>query len=421
METRSCTFLDGGTFLLLIICVFFISTGVVAENTDPANEIILYAVFPSIGDLSPEANAIKAGLQMSVDDMNSFYQDIKSDTRVSMNSTEISSDPDSALIAIKELENADIHLVLGYFSSAQLSVIKPYADTHDMVILAIGSSATSLSVDDTIFRFNPDDSNQAEVITSLLTNANITDIVPLVRDDVWGNELVSAIYERVGTDTAMDNIKRYDPEEQSYDEVVARLDQQVGSILEEKEANKVAVLAITFSEISPIMKKASDQKYPNLSQVRWFGTDGNTLQPVLTDTPQVSDFCIDQNFTGTAFHRGHGITETSITNRFIKDLGYDPDGYAYAMYDMGKIAVMVLSLNGSDESEALSTAVNEIANRYHGISGETKLNEVGDRSESNYAFWIVDTDSVGDRVWKKIGEATKWDPETAPKLYMDEQ
>ncbi|PKL60827.1 MAG: hypothetical protein CVV33_00640, partial [Methanomicrobiales archaeon HGW-Methanomicrobiales-4] len=138
---------------------------------------MFYAVFPTSEDLLSQSVSDKKALSLSIDDMNSLYQEIGSDTRVRVNITDITSEPQSALAAVELLHASGIHMVLGHFTGAQIEAIKPYADSQDILILSVGSSATSLSIaDDNILRFNPDDSNQAEVITSLLNYYTIGDI-----------------------------------------------------------------------------------------------------------------------------------------------------------------------------------------------------------------------------------------------------
>lgn len=178
----------------------------------------------------------------------------------------------------------------------------------------------------------------ADTIALLLKNEQIIDIVPLVRDDIWGNELVSLIHEKMEADMTLDDIERYDPKASSYEDVVSRLDTQVGAVLTEEKPEKVGVLAITFGEIVPIMEEASDAKYPNLSLVRWFGADGNTLIPDITNSPIASQFAEEQKFTGVTYSSSIMGEEHPVRDTFIAKIGYDPDGCAYATYDMAIIA-----------------------------------------------------------------------------------
>lgn len=420
MEKQTLFCFRKGIVLLLVIWTVFLSGLGVADSTGDAEEIHLYALIPTGEDISSKGEAIKSALEIASEDMNTLYEEIGSEKRVVLNTTDYSSESGSVLAAIEYLNSLGIHMVLGYFSSSDLTEIKPFADSQNMLILSTGSTATSLSLNDNILRFNPDDSNMADTIVLLLKNENIIDIVPLVRDDIWGNELVSSIHKKMETGMTLDDIERYDPKISSYEDVVSRLDTRVGAVLADEKAENVGVLALTFGEIAPIMEEASDAQYPNLSLVRWFGTDGNTMIPDITNSPIASTFAEEQNFTGITYSSSIMDEENPVTDKFIAKIGYDPDGCVYATYDMAKIAAQAIELKGSDDARALKTAVTTVADMYSGPSGETSLIETGDRSEIHYAFWTVKTDSSGKGTWEFIGEPNKWDSVSLPSIEMKE-
>ena len=155
-------------------------------------------------------------------------------------------------------------LFLCYRLYAQLEAIKPYADANDVLILSAGSSSTSLSTPgDNILRFNADDSSQATVISQLLRQANISVIIPLVREDYWGNFANLTILDKPMNKITQDEVVRYDPKSQKYDEVIDRLDQMAGLVLANKDKDSVGVLAFTFDDIVQIMEEVSKEKYKN--------------------------------------------------------------------------------------------------------------------------------------------------------------
>ena len=79
-------------------------------------------------------------------------------------------------------------MVIGPMSSAEVSVIKDFADSNDIIIVSQSSTAGKLSIaGDNIFRFAPDDGLEGEAITALLLRDGIDSIIPIFRDDA-GNE-----------------------------------------------------------------------------------------------------------------------------------------------------------------------------------------------------------------------------------------
>src|SRR5436305_15015637 len=65
-------------------------------------------------------------------------------------------DPAKALAAIQDLDKRGVKIVIGPQSSAEVAIIKPYADAHNILVISQGSTASSLAIaGDNIFRFCP--------------------------------------------------------------------------------------------------------------------------------------------------------------------------------------------------------------------------------------------------------------------------
>ena len=78
-------------------------------------------------------------------------------------------DPEKALDAIKDLDQRGVRIVIGPQSSAEVARTKPYADVHNILVISQGSTASSLAIPgDTILRFCPNDTREAEALVALL-------------------------------------------------------------------------------------------------------------------------------------------------------------------------------------------------------------------------------------------------------------
>ncbi len=55
-------------------------------------------------------------------------------------------DPSKALEAIKDLDKRGVKIVIGPQSSAEVAMIKPYADAHNILVISQGSTASSLAI-----------------------------------------------------------------------------------------------------------------------------------------------------------------------------------------------------------------------------------------------------------------------------------
>src|SRR6266487_4966386 len=111
-------------------------------------------------------------------------------------------DPSQALDAITDLDQRGVKIIIGPQSSAEVAMIKPYADAHNILVISQGSTASSLAVPgDNIFRFCPNDTREAEAIVALMRHDGIHAIVPLWRNDAGNNGLhdsVKAAFENLG-------------------------------------------------------------------------------------------------------------------------------------------------------------------------------------------------------------------------------
>src|SRR5881394_3337608 len=103
-------------------------------------------------------------------------------------------DPSLALAAIKDLDKCGVKIVIGPQSSAEVAMIKPYADAHNILVISQGSTASSLAIPgDNIFRFCPNDTREAEALVALLRHDGIRAIVPLWRNDAGNNGLHNSV------------------------------------------------------------------------------------------------------------------------------------------------------------------------------------------------------------------------------------
>src|SRR5207302_9438406 len=103
-------------------------------------------------------------------------------------------DPAKALAAIQDLDKRGVQIVIGPQSSAEVAMIKSYADAHDILVISQGSTASSLAIPvDNIFRFCPNDTREAEAIVALMWHDGIRAIVPLWRNDTGNNGLHDSV------------------------------------------------------------------------------------------------------------------------------------------------------------------------------------------------------------------------------------
>ena len=83
-----------------------------------------------------------------------------------------------------------MRIVIGPFTSAELIASRNYADTNDILLISPSSTSPSLAIpEDNIFRFLPDDTKEAQATANKMWQDGIRAIVPMWRNDTYGNEL----------------------------------------------------------------------------------------------------------------------------------------------------------------------------------------------------------------------------------------
>jgi branched-chain amino acid transport system substrate-binding protein len=358
----------------------------------------LSGVGSSLGESS------RAALLTAENDINSYYTGIGSPARVQVITHDAGSDPSTALVLTEQVRATGRKFVIGYLGSAEISAIKNYTDANGMIAISSGSTAPSLAIpNDSVYRMISDDSAQGAFMAAYLDREKVRAVIPLFRGDVWGDSLsnltLSAFSARGGT--ALEGV-RYDPGTTDYRSAVTSLDVLTGAAIAEYGADSVGIYAVTFNEIGDIMSAASEA--PNLSRVRWFGSDGNTLDPSLTGTTSAARFATSVNMTGMIWGIPIADRNSSVVTRIADRLGRMPDGSAVALYDTLWVVMQVKEETPADATQAqLARALVHTLDMYNGASGALTVNAAGDRELASYDIIEVITGPTGSE-WRNIAQ-----------------
>jgi branched-chain amino acid transport system substrate-binding protein len=87
-----------------------------------------------------------------------------------------------------------VRIVIGPATSAAVKAVKDFADENDVLLISHSSTAPSLAIaGDNLFRFVPEDRQQGEAIAKKMWNDGIPIVVPMWRNDIYGNELYKSM------------------------------------------------------------------------------------------------------------------------------------------------------------------------------------------------------------------------------------
>jgi len=311
-------------------------------------------------------------------------------------------DPSLALAAIKDLDECGVKIVIGPQSSAEVAMIKPYADAHNILVISQGSTASSLAIPgDNIFRFCPNDTREAEPIVALMWHDGIRTIVPLWRNGAGNNGLhdsVQSAFQSMGG--AVSPGYRYEPTTSDFSAATAAVAAQVGATA---NPSTTAVYLAAFDEVVNVFQSA--QGNATLSATTWYGSDGVALSAALLADSTAAAFAANAGYPNQIFGLDDALQSKwqPISDAIEARTGITPDAFALSAYDALFVVQRALQNSGGTKifGNFKAAFVNE-ANAYVGITGSTALDSAGDRLNGNFDFWAVQLEN-GSYDWVRIG------------------
>ncbi len=385
------------TFLLFFsgILILLISCSRKNEITyQPLSQKIVTAgaLLSLTGGGSSSGESSQTALSFAVADINAYMAACGIPFRIQIVVADTKTDTSVALAEIKKMYDQGIRVVIGPYSSAEVAAVKPFVDRHGMLLVSPSSVAVSLAIPgDNVFRFVSCDLIQGEAMSEMLTEDSIKLLVPLVRNDLWGSDLLTATaneFSRSGGQLTEPLL--YDPASGPSPEELNQLNTVVLNAFAEYPAEQVAVYALTFGEGTTILRRASG--YSGLDSVKWYGSSAFALNGSVKSDTQACQFAIGHGFPCPLF----GLDAASrskwepLIQRIEASIHRQPEVYALTAYDALWVAALSLNLAGATtDIKHLITVFTHQASLFSGVTGNTALNESGDRAEGNYDFWGV--------------------------------
>ncbi len=240
-------------------------------RTQVTKELSIGALLPLSGDATETGRSVQAALAVAEYDINAYLATINSDTRIRVVPLDTHADPATALDDLKALHAQGIHVVIGPDTSSEINAIRCYASENNMLLVSYGSTAPSLAIpNDNVFRFVPDDTRAVEAVTQLMHEDGVKAVVPLWRDDVWGNDYVAALRTKVAqyNGTVAEGV-RYAPSTTDFSSTLTALAPQVHQAVEQHGAAAVAVYVVGFDKVKDVLTQASnDSQLASVPMVR---------------------------------------------------------------------------------------------------------------------------------------------------------
>jgi len=328
--------------------------------------------------------------QYALSDLNAYYGD---NVTISSTIVDTQSDKDMCLDELMALKQQGINLVIGPYTSSELSNVREFAKENSMVLISPSSVARSISLaDDYIFRMASDDSYQTEAMLQLLNDDNIKNIILVWRDDVWGNDLAGLVksgFSEIGG-VVFDSLK-YDPSITNYTTVIGDITTRTTLMLNSYPASQCAIYLLSFNEAESILEKAytGDSK---LADIKWYGSSAVSQSSPFLSNLSASAFADKVGFLCPI----HGLDDnaadkyTAINVYVEGESGLSANIYSFNTYDALRLAVATSLISDINNPDEFAASLRKTGSSYFGASGRVLFNEAGDRIPETYDFFGVE-------------------------------
>ena len=404
-------------FLIFVLLIGVASAGCAGKKAAP-EEVTIGALLNLTGDGASGGESANAALKLASEDVNDYLSEVGADIKIKIVIEDTGTDPALALEKLKILAKNGIKVVIGPQTSLEIESVKDYADRNNILLISPSSTAPSLAISgDNLFRFCPDDTHQAKALAALMWQDNIRAVVPMWRDDNWGDELASATkadFDSLGG-RVLEGIK-YAPSTKDFLSELSALSARVEESAAAYGTKAVAVHLISLDEAAVILNQVPG--HPVLSSVKWYGSDGAALSREIVGNEQSAQSAGAVGFACPIYGEGKNDRYALIQTRIQNEIKRRPDAYALAGYDAAWVATQAyLAAGVTGTLAALKKAILQVSQSYYGTTGWMVLNPAGDREFADYDFWAV----------LQEGNAFQWqhvaryqiDPDLSSRLMTD--
>ncbi|GIW06791.1 MAG: hypothetical protein KatS3mg060_1596 [Dehalococcoidia bacterium] len=353
------------------------------------------------------ASTRAAAADAATRELNEYFALVGSPTRVRLVARDTGRDPGRAAAAVQELYAQGVRVFVGPETSQEVRAVERLPIANDIVLVSYASTAPSLAArTGNLFRLAPDDTYQAEALAALMWADGVRVVIPVWRDDVYGNDLVAEIRRRfaaLGGDVLPG--ASYAPSGADFAGIARAVGQAAAAAVQTHGRNAVAVYAVGFGEVADLMR-AADGVAP-LGDVWWYGSDGTALDRAIVAEPLAAAFAWSTGYTAALYGEDVYVQESLDVAEVIRQqTGMAPEPYAFTAYDAVMLAGLASERAGARATAAsLAAAIRETAAGFFGVTGPMTLNANGDRVVGYYEFWAVEGRG-GELVWSPVGEYT---------------
>lgn len=384
-------------YFLLLISIFLITACSDTPNNcdiydvDNINEVKICGVFSLSENMVDLGQDSKAAMELAIEDFKTMLVRNSINYTVDYVIEDSKLNPEIAKQIVETRFKEGYRIFIGPSSSSEISKIKPFYESNDVLVISHYSTAGSLAADDNLFRYCPPDKLESLAMSKYLVMQKKKAIVPLYRSDLGNKGLYDALKTYFTAEGGkIYNPVSFEPTTTDYAQTIINLRNILIQALDENPTEDVAVYYAGFSECKQIFELASQDEV--FSTVQWYCGDGITMNNAIFESQKASDFANKVGLTSPMVgldESAPNIFEPLIERIMAKTGKTSINNYALGVYDATWNALTAkLSVRANKFSQLRNQFIAN-SNSYFGASGYTKLDNFGDRRYSTFDFWYV--------------------------------
>ncbi len=380
---------------IVLVTAIFIFTG--CDKNEEVNgevkTIQIAALLSETGGLSYLGLSSKAALEIAISEINQDFQQKNYPYRFSLKVYDTQINPTLAMQAMQSIAASGCKLVIGPQTSAELTAIKPIADSLGILVVSPSSTASSLSIaNDMIYRFAPGEQIVGQAMANSIASEGKKALVLISRNDVGSlglNAAYASNFASLGYDTSL--VATFDGTTTDFTSVLTNVKNKIINYSASHPLSEIGVVSTSFDETILLFNQANNDSV--LSSVHWYGGVGFYKNQNLLANSPASQFAVNTNFYSPGFSLPMATQNvwSPLLTKIYNLSGQQGDALTLNSYDIVKVMSKMVQQNlGLPEfGLALRNAFANAANGYQSITGPIILNTNGDRANGTFDYYGV--------------------------------
>lgn len=347
-------------FVVVVLVIILIVIGVTSKKQ---METKIGVLAPLTGDRASYGSSLINALELAAEEINK--KNANSNKAIKLIIEDTGGVSKNAVTAFEKLTSFDkVPVVIGPMSSTEVLAVAPLAERKQVILFTPSASSPEISnAGDYIFRNVPSDiyegTKLAEVVCNIL---KVSKIGILYINNDYGLGVVNTFSEKYVE--LGGNISS----EVSYNEGV---DDFKTYLVKIENSKPTAILYVGYKEIGQAMKNAREMGYNQ----KFISTAIFEDPDVLTAAGKAAEGVV---FTSITFDpTSDNLRAKEFANKYEKQFGKQPDGYAATAYDALHIIAMAIDNAGISKSEDIKRALYSIRS-FPGLLGSFSFDDNGD-------------------------------------------